>query len=100
MDGGLLREAVPTPASSASLEELEAQITELAGHLNAAHYRWLTLIAEFDRRQGWADGRLATRWRGERIDYELGVWGLCHQVERARDVSAETSSLAAPLDEG
>jgi len=27
-----------------SLAELEAQITELAGQLNAATYRWLTLI--------------------------------------------------------
>jgi hypothetical protein len=35
----------------------------------------------------------ATRWRGERMDYELGVWVLCNQVNRAReeqDVSAET----------
>ena len=41
----------------------------------------------------------ATRWRGERMDYELGVWVLCHQEERAQrdpasnaasDVSAET----------
>jgi hypothetical protein len=44
----------------------------------------------------------ATRWRGERMDYELGVWTLCSQAERAkrsragalngngRDVSAET----------
>ncbi len=30
-----------------SLAELEAQITELAGQLNAANYRWLMLIAEF-----------------------------------------------------
>lgn len=39
-----------------TLRELEAQITELAGHLNAANHRWLGLIAEFDRRQGWSDG--------------------------------------------
>ena len=38
------------------LAELELRITELAGHLNAASYRWLVLIAEFDRREGWADG--------------------------------------------
>ena len=53
MDGGST--AIDT---SISLEELEAQITELAGQLNAANYRWLTLIAEFDRRNGWADGKL------------------------------------------
>jgi len=39
-----------------SLPELEARITELAGHLNAANHRWLTLIAEFDRRLGWNCG--------------------------------------------
>jgi hypothetical protein len=110
------------PSPSISLEELEAQITELAGHLNAANYRWLLLIAEFDRRKGWADGKLpscaqrthtelgvpidsktaATRWRGERMDYELGVWVLCNQVDRARtagrhdcDVSAETHEHAS-----
>jgi hypothetical protein len=53
----------PSPAPSwrrCSLAELEAQITELAGQLNAANYRWLTLIGEFDRRQGWADGSHAS----------------------------------------
>ena len=34
---------------------LEAQITELAGHLNAGNHRFLVLIAEFDRRNGWSD---------------------------------------------
>src|SRR5262245_39119572 len=43
-------------ADTRSLPELEAEITELAGHLNAAQHRWLTLIAEFDRRHGWSDG--------------------------------------------
>ena len=28
----------------------------------------------------------ATRWRGERMDYELGVWILCQQVEHARRI--------------
>ena len=39
----------------------------------------------------------ATRWRGERMDYDLGVWVLCQQAERARgkyDVPAETSAGA------
>jgi hypothetical protein len=38
-----------------SIGELASAITELAGHLNAANRRWLGLIAEFDRRQGWSD---------------------------------------------
>ncbi|HXI77506.1 MAG TPA: DUF222 domain-containing protein, partial [Steroidobacteraceae bacterium] len=47
----------------------------------------------------------ATRWRGERMDYELGVWVLCQQAARGRntavspapgpdDVPAETSAGA------
>lgn len=50
MDGASLGGETGLP-----LRELEAQITELAGHLNAANYRWLNLIAEFDRRKGWSD---------------------------------------------
>jgi hypothetical protein len=44
-------------ASSAeprSLELLEREICELAGHLAAATCRWLLLIAEFDELEGWA----------------------------------------------
>jgi hypothetical protein len=37
---------------SMPLERLEAEITELAGHLAAAECRWLQLIAEFERRGG------------------------------------------------
>jgi hypothetical protein len=47
MDG-----ASTTTETGLSIRELEARITELAGHLNAANHRWLCLIAEFDRRQG------------------------------------------------
>jgi hypothetical protein len=40
----------------------------------------------------------ATRWRGERMDYELGVWVLCNQANRARrtknGVPAVTSDMA------
>jgi hypothetical protein len=37
-----------------SLERLESEITELAAHIHAATCRWLCLVAEFDRREGWA----------------------------------------------
>jgi Domain of unknown function (DUF222) len=36
------------------LELLEREITQLAAHIHAATCRWLGLIAEFDRRHGWA----------------------------------------------
>src|SRR5688572_20503549 len=37
-----------------SIDELATEICTLAGHINAANHRFLTLIAEFDRRSGWA----------------------------------------------
>lgn len=40
-------------AADLPTERLEAEITTLAGHLAAATCRWLVLIAEFDRREGW-----------------------------------------------
>jgi hypothetical protein len=39
---------------SSSLDSLEQQITELTAHIHAATYRLLCLLAEFDRREGWA----------------------------------------------
>jgi len=46
--------ADPSPHATRSLEDLEREICELAGHLAAATCRWLLLVAEFDRRGGWA----------------------------------------------
>jgi hypothetical protein len=37
-----------------NLERLADEITKLAAHINAATAHWLGLIAEFDRREGWA----------------------------------------------
>src|ERR1700688_1176985 len=58
-----------------SLAALEARITELAGQLNAATYRWLTLIAEFDRRKGWVDGSLhsCAHWLNFKVGLNLGA---------------------------
>ena len=39
---------------SETADELSDQITTLAGQINAATYRFLKLIAEFDRRQAWS----------------------------------------------
>lgn len=48
------RREANSPVPSPSLDALERQITELAAHIHAANYRLLCLIAEFDRRKGWA----------------------------------------------
>lgn len=51
-------------ATEVPLERLEAEITELAGHLAATQARWLGLVAEYDRRQGWAswEGASCAQW--------------------------------------
>ena len=58
-----------------STSELEAQITELAGHLNAANRRWLALIAEFDRRKGWNDGltQSCAHWLNWKCGIDMGA---------------------------
>jgi hypothetical protein len=43
-----------------SLERLEAQICELAGHLAAATCRFLVLLADFDARRGWASWEMTS----------------------------------------
>jgi Domain of unknown function (DUF222) len=45
---------VSTELGSMALERLEQEIGELAAHIHAATCRWLLLVAEFDRREGWA----------------------------------------------
>src|SRR5512134_1188561 len=70
MDGS---SSVPRPSVSTS--DLAAQITELAGHLNAANRRWLALIAEFDRRKGWSDGftHSCAHWLNWQCGIDLGA---------------------------
>lgn len=41
-------------AACQPLERLEADIVSQAGHLAAAECRWLLQVAEYDRREGWA----------------------------------------------
>jgi hypothetical protein len=54
-----------------STHELEDQIIELAGHLNAANYRFLSLLAEFDRRKGW--NCRATRDCAHWLNWKCGI---------------------------
>ena len=68
-------ESIATPFANLSTDELEHQITELTGHLNAASYRWLTLIAEFDQRGGWHGAKLSScaHWLNYRCGLNLGA---------------------------
>jgi hypothetical protein len=62
----------PVPASFDEDEQLAAQITLLAGHINAANHRLLKLIAEFDQRKGWSGGgtvRSCAHW----LNWKCGI---------------------------
>src|SRR5277367_2635273 len=86
-------------SASISLEDLEAQITQLAGQLNAANYRWLTLIAEFDRRHGWADGQLPScaHW----LNFKCGLnWGAAREKVRVAHALKGLPKIAAAMSRG
>ena len=84
---------------SVSLGELEAEITELAGHLNAATYRWLTLIAEFDRRSGWNDGALhsCAHWLNFKCGLDLGA---AREKVRVAHALPALPKIAAAMERG
>ena len=64
-----------TPARPCDLANLENEITELAAHLNAATYRLLTLIGEFDERGGWHGAGLKScaHWLNWKCGIDLGA---------------------------
>ncbi|MCY3816326.1 MAG: DUF222 domain-containing protein, partial [Gammaproteobacteria bacterium] len=85
----------PIPGSDAWLAErqkeeqtlnaLEAQITELWGNINAATAHFLALLAEFDRREGWAQHGVANcaHW----LSWQCGI-GAVAAREKVRTARA------------
>ena len=74
--------------------ELAAEICTMAGHINAANYRFLKLIAEFDRRSGWADNvtQSCAHWLNWKCGIDMGAareWvRVAHAIEKLPKVSA------------
>ena len=86
-------------ARAASLKELEAQITELAGHLNAANYRFLKLLAEFDRREGWAG--VAIQSCAHWLNWKCGLdMGAARQKVRVAHALEKLPNIAAAMERG
>lgn len=86
------------PVSSVATPDLINQITELAGHLNAAHARWLALIAEFDRRKAWAEWgvKSCAYWLNWKCGLDLGAarekLRVAHAVERLPRIAQAMSA--------
>jgi hypothetical protein len=82
-----------------STAALEAQITELAGHLNAANHRLLALIAEFDRRKGWADS--ATQSCAHWLNWKCGIdLGAAREKVRVAHALESLPRIAAAMARG
>ena len=75
----------PGPNGALSLSELDSAIAELSAHIDAATRRQLALIAEFDRREGWAAGGFASC--AHFLNVRIGL-GLVAARERVRVAQA------------
>ncbi|HEY4365699.1 MAG TPA: DUF222 domain-containing protein [Steroidobacteraceae bacterium] len=95
--------AYPSDAERAdnarSLTDLAARITELAGHLNAANYRFLMLIAEFDRRGGWSGHAVQScaHW----LNWKCGIaMGAAREKVRTALALEKPPQIAAAMERG
>jgi hypothetical protein len=84
--------AVPTP-------ELVSEITTLAGHLNAGNARFLALVAELDRRRGWAEWgvKSCAHW----LNWQCGIsLGAAREKVRVARTLETLPRVAAAMAEG
>jgi len=79
------------------IDELAAEICTLAGHINAANHRFLVLIAEFDRRNGWSDGgtQSCAHWLNWQCGIAIGAAREKVRVARALEALPKVSAAMA-----
>jgi hypothetical protein len=86
-------------SEQASIRDLENQITELAGHLNAGNHRFLTFIAEYDNRKGWSDG--GTQSCAHWLNYRCGIaLGAAREKVRVAHALESLPKISAAMAEG
>jgi hypothetical protein len=79
--------------------ELAAEICTLAGRINAATHRWLLLIAEYDRRNGWSDG--ATQSCAHWLNWKCGVaMGAAREKVRVARALENLPKISAAMESG
>ena len=85
-------------ANGQTIDQLAAEITDIAIRVNVVSHRWLGLIAEFDRRQGWAaaGARSCADWLHWRCGLDLGAARekvrVAHALERLPQISEAMAS--------
>jgi len=85
--------------ATVSTPELIDQITTLAGHLNAGNARFLALIAELDRRRGWAEWgvKSCAHW----LNWKCGIGlGAAREKVRVAHALGKLPRIAAAMAEG
>jgi hypothetical protein len=81
------------------IDDLVADICTLAGHLNAANHRWLMLIAEFDRRNGWSDS--ATQSCAHWLNWKCGIaMGAAREKVRVARALENLPKISAAMASG
>ena len=76
-----------------TITQLGDRIAELAARINIATYEMLTLIAEFDRREGWADAFTScAEWLAWRTGRMVGTCRENVRVAHALEDLPETGS--------
>jgi Domain of unknown function (DUF222) len=90
---------VPTNENRLRCEELASEISLLSGHLNAANYRLLKLIGEFDTRKGWSNegAQSCAHW----LNWKCGI-GMNAAREKVRVAAAleQSPKIAAAMERG
>jgi hypothetical protein len=81
------------------INELAADICTLAAHINAATHRWLLMIAEFDKRNGWNDG--GTRTCAHWLNWKCGMAvGVAREKLRVAHALATLPQISAAMERG
>lgn len=80
-----------------TIDQLATEICTLAGHINAANHRFLELIAEFDRRNGWSDGgtQSCAHWLNFKCGIAMGAAREKVRVARALEKLPKVSAAMA-----
>jgi hypothetical protein len=80
-----------------SLEQLAADICTLARRINAANFRFLELIAEFDRRNGWAQAGMQScaHWLNWKCGIAIGAAREKVRVARALEQLPKVAAAMA-----
>jgi hypothetical protein len=87
------------PSPALSNEDLEHQLTESFACLQAATCQWLVLLAEFDRRQGWAEWgiRSCAHWLNWKCGIDLGA---AREKVRVAKALSELPKISHTFEQG